>query len=253
LVDIGSIRANPKVLLGSSDTTTLHMACLRAGLVSFYGPSIMAGFAENGGLFRYLANGVRRTLFEPEPELVIPENTEGWTVEFLDWGVPANQDRRRALVPSTGWRWLGGNDAVEGMLLVGCLEVLDWLRGTPWWPDIGGAVLAVETSEEQPSPEIVRRFFRSLAASGELASLRAILFGRPGGAALNPTDHVAYDEAIVSVVRDEQRLDAIPIVTGMDFGHTDPTWTLPIGIPVRVDPNSHTVRLIGTAVAPAVR
>jgi len=243
MLDLGTIRANPKVLLGFSDTTIAQMACLRAGIVSFYGPSIMAGFAENGGIFPYAAEGVRRTIFDPDADLAWPENTDGWTVEFLDWADPSNQDRPRTLHPAGGWRWLGG-DTAEGPIVPACLEVLDWLRGTPWWPDLDGAVLAVETSEEQPSPQVVRRFFRSLAATGELDRLAAILFGRPGGATLDPAEHVAYDEVIVSVIRDEQRLDRVPIVTGMDFGHTDPAWTLPIGVPVRVDPRSRSVRLL---------
>jgi len=47
-LDLEVIRANPKVFLGYSDTTISHLVCYKAGLVSFYGPSIMAGFAENG-------------------------------------------------------------------------------------------------------------------------------------------------------------------------------------------------------------
>jgi muramoyltetrapeptide carboxypeptidase LdcA involved in peptidoglycan recycling len=242
------VRDHPKVFLGFSDTTITHMACLRAGIVSFYGPSIMAGFGENRGLLPYLERGVRQTLFEPSDDSFWPENTDGWTVEFLDWAEPSSQDRRRTLRPSTGWRWLGGTDVAEGPLVPACLEVLDWLLGSPWWPDLEGAILAVETSEEQPSPEIVRRFFRSLTLTGDLVRLAAILFGRPGGSALDPADHGLYDDAILSVVRDEQGLDRIPIVTGMDFGHTDPAWTLPIGVRSRVDPSSRTVRMLERAV-----
>src|SRR5262245_26058053 len=103
LIDLETIRANPKVFLGFSDTTIAHLACLRAGIVSYYGPSIMAGFGENGGILPYTAEGVRRTLFEPEAELVWQENAEGWTTEHLDWADPSNQDRRRTLLPSSGW------------------------------------------------------------------------------------------------------------------------------------------------------
>jgi hypothetical protein len=96
--------------------------------------------------------------------------------------------------------------------------------------------------------EIVRRSFRSLALTGDLVKLTAILFGRPGGSALDPAEHGSYDGAILSVVRDEQGLDRIPIVTGMDFGHTDPAWTLPIGVRTRVDPRSRTVRMLEPAI-----
>jgi muramoyltetrapeptide carboxypeptidase LdcA involved in peptidoglycan recycling len=49
-------------------------------------------------------------------------------------------------------------------------------------------------------------------------------------------------------VRDEQGLDRIPIVTGMDFGHTDPAWTLPIGVRCRVEPRTQTVRVLEPAI-----
>ena len=49
-LDLAVIAANPKVFLGFSDTTTLHFACLAAGVTSFYGPAVMAGFGENAGM-----------------------------------------------------------------------------------------------------------------------------------------------------------------------------------------------------------
>ncbi len=136
-LDLELVAANPKVFLGYSDTTVTQMAFLRADVVSFYGPAIMAGFAENGGIHPYLREGVRRMLFEPEAPLDWPENREGWTVEFVDWLDPSSQNRRRTRRPSSGWRWLGG-EPTEGTLVAGCLEAVDWLRGTDWWPDLDG-------------------------------------------------------------------------------------------------------------------
>lgn len=241
LLDLDLIRSNPKVLLGYSDTTITHMACLRAGLVTFYGPAIMAGFGENAGLHDYLVDGVRRMLFDVDPG-DWPPNQEGWTCELSDWAEPTAQDRPRGLQPTSGWRWLTTGTAVEGRLVPACLEVFDWLRGTPWWPNLDDAVLALETSEEGPPPDTVVRFLRSLAASGELQRLRALLFGRPGG--VEAFEHAAYDDAIRQVVLIEQGLAELPIVTGLDFGHTDPMWTLPVGTLVRVDPHERRITFV---------
>lgn len=249
-LDLGLLATNPKVFLGYSDSTATHMAFLRAGVGSFYGPAVMTGFAENGGMHAYTEDGVRAVLMAPGTPGLWPENADGWTKGFLDWADPTNQDRRRALLPSVGWRWLGGESS-EGPIVAACLESLDWLRGTRWWPDLEGAVLAVETSEEQPAPAIVARSLRSLAATGDLARLRGILFGRPGGSDLDPADHVLYDDAIVSVVREEQGLLTLPIVTGMDFGHTDPVWTIPQGIPTRIDTEMRTIRFLESGVSSA--
>jgi muramoyltetrapeptide carboxypeptidase LdcA involved in peptidoglycan recycling len=103
-LDLATIRANPKIFMGYSDTTISHLACFKAGLVSFYGPAILAGFAENGGIFPYTEASVRRTLFSSEPIGPIPPNTDGWTVEFLDWSKPELQAQRRTLRSTSGWR-----------------------------------------------------------------------------------------------------------------------------------------------------
>jgi len=107
-LDLNVIQSNPKIFMGYSDTTITHLACFRAGLGTFYGPSIMAGFAENGGIFPYMVESVRKTLFSSEPVGRIASNPDGWTVENLAWADPANQTRRRKLNQSTGWRFLQG-------------------------------------------------------------------------------------------------------------------------------------------------
>lgn len=247
-LDLELLAANPKVYLGYSDPTIIHLALRRAGVRSFYGPTVMAGFGENQGLHPYMEEGVRRMLFEPEPVLPWPENRGGWTVELLDWADPGNQARQRALQPSTGWRWHGG-EVREGESLVACVEVIDWLRGTEWWPPLGGAVLMLETSEEAPAPDLLARFLRILALTGELRQLVGIVLGRPGGADLPVGDHAAYDDAILQVVRDEQGLKEMPVVTNVDFGHTDPIWTVPQGTAVRLDPMARRITFTEAAVA----
>lgn len=249
-LDLELIRTHPKALLGFSDTTCVHLAWHRAGVISFYGSSILCAFAENTGMFDYFTRGIEATLFDGvDAPGRWPENRTGWTVERLDWLVPSNQLIARILEPAPGWRWLQGRGAVRGPIIPVCVEVLDWLRGTPWWPHLDGAVLAIETSEEQPSPEVVGRMLRSLAATGDLARLRALLCGRPGGEDLDPAEHARYDEAIIRVVRDEHGMHDLPIVTGMDFGHTDPPWTIPVGVACEVNCAARTVSLVEPCVS----
>jgi len=244
------VQDNPKIFLGFSDTTVTHLVCYQAGLVSFYGPSVMAGFAENGGIFPYTIDSMRRTLFSTDPIGIISPNLDGWTVEFLDWADPSLQAQRRALQPAGGWRWLQGNGRVQGHLLGGCLEVLDWLRGTPAWPDSAAwdqAILFLETSEEAPSPEYVTRVLRSFAAMGVLEKIAALLFGRPGGS-VSAADFKKYDQAILRVVAEEQGLTDLPIVTHMDFGHTDPMLVLPYGVRAEVNCDQRNIAIMESAV-----
>ena len=249
-LDLDVIAKNPKVFLGYSDTTVSHLACYRAGLVSFYGPSFMAGFGENGGMFPYTIESVRRTCFTPTAVGTLQPCMDGWTVEHRDWSDPDNQHRRRTLTPSTGWRFVQGRGAVRGRLFGGCIEVLDWLRGTSVWPhqeSLEGAILFLETSEEAPSPQAVTRMLRSLVAAGLFERARGLLFGRPGGQTTVP--HELYDDAIRRVVVSEERLNDFPIVAGMDFGHTDPMFVLPYGVMAEIDCGAREVRILESAVA----
>jgi muramoyltetrapeptide carboxypeptidase LdcA involved in peptidoglycan recycling len=249
-LDLDIILSNPKVLLGYSDTTITHMACLKAGLVSFYGPTIMAGFGENGGLFPYMVDSVRRTLFSPRLIGEIAPNTGGWTVEMLDWADPENQSRPRKLNPCQGWTFLQGEGIRRGHLIGGCFEVLDWLRGTSVWPAADlwqGAILFLETSEEAPSPTLVLRGLRTFAAMGILEGLSGILFGRPGGD-LPPEQFEEYDQAILQVVSREESLAGLPVITGMDFGHTDPMFLLPYGLQAEIDCRARRFAIVDGAV-----
>ncbi len=250
-LDLDVLARSPKVFLGYSDTTITHLACFKAGLVSFYGPAIMAGFAENGGILPYLEQSIRKTLFSAEPPGVIPPNRDGWTVEHLDWAAPENQSRKRKLNPSDGWRYLQGQGAHRGRLVGGCIEVLDWLRGTAFWPPLDawdGAILFLETSEEAPSPEAVARMLRCYAALGVLPRLAGLLFARPGGQ-VPPEQFAEYDRAILQVVTEEEGLAGLPVVAGMDFGHTDPFFTLPYGVQAEIDCQAQTFAILESGVS----
>jgi muramoyltetrapeptide carboxypeptidase LdcA involved in peptidoglycan recycling len=250
-IDLEVIRTHPKVFLGYSDTTVTHMACFTAGLVSFYGPAIMAGFGENAGMFPYMINAVRRTLFSADPIGTVEPNHAGWTVEHLDWADPANQSRRRKLEPSTGWRFLQGGGTWRGHLVGGCIEVLDWLRGTAVWPEPASwqdAILFLETSEEGPPPTDVARYLRALAAMGVLQRLNGLLFGRPGGQ-VPPEQFAEYDAALLQVVAEEEGLTELPIVTRMDFGHTDPMMVIPYGVEAEIDCATERFAILEAAVS----
>ncbi len=262
-LDLHVIRNHPKVFMGFSDTTVTHFAFLAAGVVTFYGPSILTAFGEGGGTLPYTRDSVMRTLFSSNPLGVVEPSNEGWTTEFLDWADPASFSRPRRLLPTNGWRYVQGSGSVEGRLVGGCIEVMDWLRGTSVWPSDAlwdGALLCIETSEEVPGPNEVARMLRSMGALGVIDRIAAILVGRPckmlRSDAVASFDHEAwerwvgeYDEAILMVVRDELGRNDIPIVTNMDFGHTDPFFVLPLGVTGRVDVDQRRFSIIEACVS----
>lgn len=247
-IDLEIIKNNPKIFLGYSDTTISHLVCYKAGLVSFYGPSIMAEFAENGGMFPYMINSLRQTLFSSGAIGEIKPSADGWTVERLDWANPSNQQIKRKLNPSTGWKFLQGTGVHRGGLIGGCIEVFDWARGTEIFPeDWQDAILFLETSEEAPPPDMVTRTLRIFASMGILRQLSGILFGRPGGDV--PLEKFEeYDKAIQQVVKHEEGLTDLPIITNMDFGHTSPMFVLPYGVQVEIDCDNKRFSILENAV-----
>jgi muramoyltetrapeptide carboxypeptidase LdcA involved in peptidoglycan recycling len=247
-MDLKVICDNPKIFMGYSDTTINHLVCYKAGLVSFYGPSIMAEFAENGGMFPYMVQSLRKTIFSSAVIGEVKSCTDGWTVERLDWGDPANQSIKRKLNPSTGWKFLQGKGIQRGHLIGGCIEVLDWTRGTEIFPENWqNAILFLETSEEAPPPEMVTRALRVFAAMGILGQLAGILFGRPGGN-ISQDSFADYDRAILQVVSDEQGLIDLPVITQMDFGHTSPMLVLPYGVQAEIDCENERFSIVENAV-----
>ena len=249
-LDLDVIRSNPKIFMGFSDTTITHLACFKAGLGSFYGPAIMAGFGENGGMFPFMIEAVRKSLFSSVPIGNVSPNSDGWTVEPLDWAKPENQSRKRSLTPSTGWKFMQGAGVRRGHLLGGCLDVLDFLRGTDFWPESAfwqDAILFLETSEDAPPPNLVKYILRSYASMGILKQLSGILFGRPGGN-IPVEKFKEYDEVLYQVVAEEEGLSELPIITNMDFGHTDPVFVLPYGVQAEIDCDAQQFTILENAV-----
>jgi len=248
-LDLAVIARNPKVFLGFSDTTSLHLACYAAGLTTFYGPSIMAGFAENGGMHDYTIDGVRRALFSTDPIGAIAVNTEGWTGEHLDWSNAALQTQRRAMQPAGRPRLLQGQGVASGHLLGGCAEVLEMAKGTQWWPQLSewqGAILFLETSEEAPSPNFLRYWLRNYAAQGILGVVNGILLARPDTKG-DETYQDRLEEALLTVLA-ETGLPDLPVLSGLDFGHTQPMLTLPYGATAQIDCATATLTILDAGV-----
>lgn len=242
LLDWDLIRRNPTILVGYSDVTVLNLAIhARTGLVTFNGPALMPDFGEFPAPLPYTVEHFLRVVTRPDaPGTIHPAS--GWTEERQEWGAPEEQQVPRTLRPSSGWTWLKEGRAT-GPLLGGCLESLEHLRGTPYWPDCHGVLLCFETSEEMPPPERVDALFQDYENMGVLAQIGGLLIGRPYG----------YSDAqraqLHAVVLERTRRYAFPIVADLDFGHTAPQFTLPIGCRAELDVTERHFALIEAAVS----
>lgn len=246
-VDLDVIKNNPKIFVGFSDSTVTHFACLKAGLTSFYGTSLMVGFAESGGMHPYQTEDIRRTLFSSVPAGQIFPNPDGWTAEPIEWLSPSLINKKRKLNPSRDWNFLQGSGTIRGRLLGGCMEVMELLKGTSYWPateDWQDCILFLETSDETQPPDTFRRWLRNFAAQGILKSIRGILLGR----LCNTSFTADYNKELLKVLVEEDLIH-LPVITEMDFGHTCPVFTIPYGITCEIDYNKKTLRFLESGVS----
>jgi muramoyltetrapeptide carboxypeptidase LdcA involved in peptidoglycan recycling len=237
-IDFDIIKNNPKIFMGYSDTTISHFICQKAWMVSFYWPAIMAWFGENGWLFPYMVDSVKRTLFSHETIWEIKPNIESWTCEFLPREV-WNQNIKRKLIPSTWRRWIQWNWIAEGRLIWWCIDVFPFIIGTRIRPTLHeweNKILAIETSEEKMSTNQFERIIRNLWSQWIFHKLKGILLGRAQYDYMSQSQ-INYDEVLLKVVSQELWLSQLPLVTNMDFGHTDPMFVLPLGCRAKIDCN----------------
>lgn len=246
--DLGIIKSNPKIFLGFSDSTITHLACYKAGITSFYGTSLLVGFAENGGMHDYQVQDINRTLFSSDPIGQIEPNNNGWTSERLEWEVPSLQDTRRKLVKSTKWNWLQGQGKVNGRLYGGCVEVLEKLNGTDWLfsdDDWKGKILFLETSEEMMIPEIFLQVIRRYAEKGVFDKIAGLILGRPYHSRYVEN----YNKILLQVIGKETGNGNLPIITEMDFGHTCPTFTIPYGVLAEINCEKKEFKILESGVS----
>ncbi|MHB1949643.1 MAG: S66 family peptidase [Gammaproteobacteria bacterium] len=249
-IDYDVIRNNPKIFLGFSDTTVTHFICLKAGLSTFYGPAILTGFSENVSMHQYTIDSLVKSLFTNDNVGKVSQNNEGWTCEFLDWGVISNNNIQRKLHPPSDWQFIQGTGIVKGSLIGGCVEVLQCIIGTEIWPEFSvwdNAILFLETSEEGMSPLQIEWFLRNLGAQKILQQISGLIFSKPGGIFINPGDFKKYDDSILKILKEFDRKD-LPVVTNLDFGHTDPMMTLPYGCIMQIDVQGKQINILDNAV-----
>ncbi|WP_436906550.1 S66 peptidase family protein [Halosimplex marinum] len=251
------LRANPTRFFGMSDNTCLASYLWTQGVVSYYGGQLLNQVATPGHFPEYTERYLRRALFDESPGELEP--AEEWTDDVVEWGSEEFPETEPEYEDSDGWRWdvpdERAGDAVTGRLWGGCLTVLQWLlaadRGVPEPAALDGAVLALETSEELPSADEVRRILTCFGERGLLERFDAVLVGRPQ--TRSREDDRTDDE------REQYRADqratvrewvreynpAAPLVFDLDFGHTNPTVPMPMGGRVAIDTAERAVEFTG--------
>lgn len=245
-LDAKVIKTNPKIFLGLSDNTNLHLYLWRLGIVSYYGGNLMQQFAQNGKMDDYTVAYFKRALFTDEIGEIKP--ADGWNDVDFDFGDPTLLDKEKPMEVNPGWLWQNTDGReVQGRLWGGCFEIIDWQlladKYLPTKEELSGSVLFMETSEELPTADTVYRMLSGLGIRGWLKDFSAILVGRPKmqfRGHLPPEGREKYAENQRQAILQATAENApdLPVVLGLDFGHTDPQLLVPSG---------GIARIVGTA------
>jgi muramoyltetrapeptide carboxypeptidase len=222
-LDYGAIRANPKLLVGFSDITALHLAlAAKTGCPSIHGPNA----ANSWGAFSW--DSFRRLAFAGE--------TPTWR------NPPASDDRLAQR--SNRIRTFHPGKA-SGKLLGGNLTTLTALMGTPYLPDFTGAILFLEDVDE--AEYRVDRMLTQLALGGVLGKLAGVVFGqctRCSGSEAN------YSGFTLSEVLDQHLAPlGVPAFQGAQIGHIANQFSIPMGIPAEIDASEGTIHILEPVVA----
>ncbi len=223
LLDYEAIKNNPKIFIGYSDITALHLAIfMKTGLVTFHGPVAISNWN------RYNTDQLKKLIFEKKA--VTYKNPTKSADELV-------QTRNRIRVITEG--------TAQGQLLGGNLSVLTGIMGSEFFPkDWSQKILYLEEVGEKIYA--VDRMMSQLKLGGVLEQLSGFVFGKcsdcePGGSGYGS---LTLEEVIDHYIKPLN----IPAYTGAMIGHISDNVTIPNGIEARLDANNGTISLLSPAV-----
>lgn len=240
-IDYEVIRNNPKIFMGYSDTTVSHFIINKAGLVSFYGPSIMCEFGEYVKMFDYTRKAVENILFNECKNYEI-KSSNVWSNDFVPWEENNINIAKKLISEEHGYETLQGSGVVSGQLLGGCIDVFQMINGTEIWPTKDqwkDKILLLETSDEKPSPDLVTHYLRNLGAQGIFDVIKGIIVGKPQ----NEKYYKEYKTVYKKVLKEFNK-ENLPILYNINIGHAYPIGILPLGSNIQVDFTNKTITLL---------
>lgn len=245
-IDFEILRNNPKIFTGFSDSTTNHFMMHKAGIVSYYGLSVMNNIAEYVSMNEYTKLAMEKTLFEPQDTFEIKCSDFCSYEKDKVWWMEENIHQETPKFPNTGYEVVQGSGKVTGELLGGCIDVFPELLGTSLWPTLdqwNSKILLIETSEADMPEMVLRWLLRNLHAQGILHVINGIIVGKPAV----EEKYDAYKEVFKQVVGFEANLPNLPILYNVNVGHAYPIGVFPLGLRYEIDCDKRTLTLMEPA------
>ncbi|NEQ99640.1 MAG: LD-carboxypeptidase [Cyanothece sp. SIO2G6] len=222
-LDYDLIRQNPKIIVGFSDLTALLLGIhAQTGLVTFHGPNGLTAWRSPQ------TTSFRQVLFEAGLSQIQNQRSAA--------------DRDRLMQVSNRVRTITPGQA-EGRLIGGNLSILSGIVGSPYVPNLDGAILFLEDVGEYIYR--VDRMITHLKLAGVFDNLAGLIFGQCSGCGPG-SDYGSL--TLEDVIRDHIQPLGIPAWSGATIGHVEPVLTLPIGTRVAIDATTGSIQMLEAAV-----
>ncbi len=221
-IDWEMVKQNPKVLCGFSDITALTNAIFaRTGNVAYLGPHY-SSFGQKLH-FDYTLDYFKKVCMNDQPFDVVA--SESWSDDH--WHV--DQDARD-LVENPGILVINEGQA-EGTAIGGNLCTFNLLQGTKYMPSMENSILFAEDDVIGNGWDFAEfdRNLQTLIQMPDFKGVKAIVIGR------FQKESVINNDLLRQIIKSKKELDHLPVIAGVDFGHTDPKITIPIGGTVSID------------------
>ncbi len=218
LLDYTNIKNNPKVFIGYSDITALHIALNQiANLITFHGP--MAASDMIDGFDDFSKNSLFKTIMDMESIIQI-RNPKEEEIIIINKGI------------------------AEGPIIGGNLSLITSTIGTPYEIDTKGKILFIEEIGEEPYR--IDRMLNQLRLAGKLEDASGIILGDFNDC----VDKGHYDESLTleEVIEDQILPIKKPTIYNIKSGHCKPMLTLPLGVRARLDGDNGEVNILENAV-----
>lgn len=234
-LDYEAIKKDPKIFVGYSDVTALLLGIYaKTGLVTYYGPALVASFGElppyvdeTFASFEAIVSG---NIQYPYP---LPTPKE-WTEEYIDWSL---QDRSKH--PQANQLITVHPGRHTGRLIGGNLNTMGGIWGSEYMPEIKqGDILLIEDSLKDIAT--LERNFAHLKINGVFDCIGGLILGKHELFKDMGTGRRPY-ELLLEVIGEP----TFPILAEFDCAHTHPMLTLPIGVLATLDADKQELILEG--------
>lgn len=217
LLDYDAINANPKIFVGYSDITALHIAFTqKSNLVTYHGPMASSDMIKD--FSKFSKDNLFKAIMNPEP-LGKLSNPVGEEIVTINGGV------------------------AEGTIIGGNLSLIVATIGTPYEIDVKGKLLFIEEIGEEPYK--VDRMLNQLRLSGKLEDASGIILGD-----FNNCESGKHEENLTlsQVIDNHIKTLKKPSIFNLQAGHCGPMLTLPFGVMARLDADKGELTILESAI-----